>query len=268
MNHKIIKDISLFLLIVIILLWILPLILLLLLSIAQGWTWPQILPSAFSFKGWAYVFSSASGSIRAIFTSIEIALIVTIINLILSLQAGDALGRYDFYGKKLIEIILLTPIIFPPLVIMMGMHITFIKLNLTETKIGVIIAHIIPTLPYMIRALTISFKHLGTKWEEQAKVLGAGKIHTFFYITYPFLLPGIVAGSSLTILISLSQYIITLFIGGGQVITLSMVMFPFFNGGNESVGAAYSIIFAAIALSLMIIMDRILIKYYKRSKIS
>lgn len=249
------------------LLWVLPIIVSLLISFSPGLKWPEVIFNIINLRAWKYIFIDNTKTLKAILTSIEIAFIVTIINLVLAIPSADALGRYNFKGKKLVEIILFLPIIVPPIVIMMGLHKTFIKLGLTESYFGVILSHIIPTLPYMIRAINISFSNLGFKFEQQAKMLGASRFNRFRYIILPFILPGIVVGSSLTILISLSQYIVTLFIGGGQVVTLSVLMFPFINGGDESIGAAYSILFAIVALISLIISDYFLKIYYENKKI-
>lgn len=267
MINKIIDKISSFVLIGIITFTILPIILLLLLSFSAGWKWPEILPSNVSFRAWKYVLLSTSGSLKAIWTSLQIGFITTVINLVLSIPAGDALGRYKFRGKRIIEVILFMPIVVPPIVVMMGLHKTFIIFGLTESIMGVVLAHMIPTLPYMIRAVMISFDNLGFEWEEQGKMLGAGKINRFFHIILPFLLPGIIAGSSLTISISLSQYIITMLIGGGQIVTLPILMFPFINGGDQGIGAAYSILFTVIAVISLIVMDLFLKKYYEDRKV-
>jgi putative spermidine/putrescine transport system permease protein len=262
MYKRFFNAILLMVLLVIIFLGILPIISLFILSFSAGWKWPEIIPHSFSFRAWKYILSNRA-TIKAIGTSFQIALIVMIINLIIAVPAGDALGRYDFRGKNIIEMILLLPIIVPPIVVMMGMHRSFIILNLTESIFGTVLAHIIPTLPYMIRAMTISFRNLGFSWEEQAKMLGAGRINRFFYVNFYFLLPGIIAGSSLTILISLSQYIITILIGGGNIVTLPILMFPYINGGDQAIGAAYSILFALTALLSLWIMDSFLKKYYE-----
>ena len=246
---------------------ILPVFFLILLSFSKGWIWPHIIPNTNQLRAWTYVLSNTSGTMKALSTSVQIACCVVIVNIAIALPAGNAFGRYSFKGKAIYEAILLAPIVIPPVLVMMGMHKTFIKLGLTESITGVILAHMIPTLPYMIRSLTIAYKHLGFDWEEQAKVLGAGKLKRFLYVIFPFLLPGIIAGTSLTILISLSEYAATLLIGGGGVVTLSILMFPFVNGGDQSIGAAYSLLFAAVAILVLIILDLFLKHYYSEKKI-
>lgn len=245
---------------------ILPIVYLLLLSFSGGWSWPDILPSDFSLRTWKYVLGTGSGTWRSIAVSLHIAILVTVINTIIAIPAGDALGRYKFRYKDTIEVILMLPILVPPIVVLMGLHRTFITLGLTEKISGVVLAHMLPTLPYMIRATTVSFSRLGFEWEEQARTLGAGGIRRFTHVVFPFLLPGIIVGSALTILISMSQYVITLLIGGGQVITLTMRMFPYINGGDQGTGAAYSILFALVALILLVLMDVFLNRLYREKR--
>jgi len=215
-----------------------------------------------SNRAWEYVFSASSGTWEAIGNSLQIALIVTLINIMLALPAANALARFRFKGRRLVEGALFAPIIVPPFVAVMGMHMTFIKLGLTDTIIGVTLAHIVPTLPYVIRALIISYSTLGFQWEEQAAMLGAGRIQRFRHVVLPHLLPGVLAGAGLSLLVSLSQYLITLLVGGGRVMTLPLILFPFISGGDPAVGSAYTLVFAFVSAAALISMDIILKRYY------
>ncbi len=239
-----------------------PLIPLALSSFSAGWQWPEIIPHTFSLRAWRYVLSHESGTWGAVWTSLEIAVLVTLINLVLAIPAADALARWKFRGKLVVEAILFAPLVVPPFVAMMGMYITFIRLNLTESILGVILAHIIPTLPYMVRALIVSFSTLGFQWEDQARMLGAGRYGRLWYVVLPHILPGIVAGASLSILVSLSQYLITLLVGGGQIMTLPLLLFPFINGGDPVIGSAYTLLFAGMAGLALWGMDSLLKRYY------
>lgn len=265
--EKINRTIILSILGFIVTLSIFPLVLLILISFSLGWAWSSIIPTEFSLNGWKYVLFENPKTMEAIVTSFKIALSVAGINLILSIPAADALGRYDFKGKKMIESLILLPIIVPPIIFSMGIHKHFIILNLTDSLIGVIISHIIITLPYMIRAITISFAHLGFELEEQAKMLGAKRMYRLFHVVFPFILPGIVAGGSITILVSLSQYIITLLIGGGNIVTLPVLMYPYINGGDQSIGAVYSILFGIMAVISLLVIDSFLKRYYDGRKV-
>ncbi|QDP42213.1 ABC transporter permease subunit [Radiobacillus deserti] len=241
---------------------VIPFVPLLLSSFSHGWKWPEIIPHEWSVRAWKYVLTNHSQTWEAVWTSIEIAMVVVILNLFLALPAASVLGRYSFRGKWLVEGLLYAPIIIPPFVSVMGIYVTFIRYGLTDSNTGVIIAHIIPTLPYMIRALVISYQTLGLKWEQQGMMLGAGSLQRFLFIVIPHLLPGIIAGSSLSVLVSLNQYILTFLIGGGQVMTLPVVMLPFISGGDQAIGAAYSIIFILMSGITLFVMDYVLKTYY------
>lgn len=244
--------------------WVLPVIGLGLTAVSAGWSWPDLLPNNTSFNQWTYVLQDHPKTLPSIGTTVITAVFVLLLNLLLALPAGNALGRYALPGKGLINTLLSIPILLPPLSTAIGLHKTFIRLNLTNSYLGVVLALVIPTLPYMIRALTIGFESLGFGYEEQAKTLGANTLHRVRYIALPHLIPAIAAGSSLTILIAMSQYVSVLLIGGGLIQTMPVVMFPFLQSGNISLGSIFSVLFAGMALLMLLLLDYGLRWYYRK----
>ncbi|MDE4083532.1 ABC transporter permease subunit [Planococcus maritimus] len=259
------RFLSLFLFIGVFIFVIVPFVPLILTSLSFGWRWPDVVPQAWSLRAWEYVMNDGR-TWQAVGISLWIALIVTTINIILAVPAANAMMRYPVRGRWLFEAIIFAPIIIPPFISVMGIHLTFLRLGLTETVFGVVLAHIAPTLPYMFRAVMISYQTLSTDWEDQARMLGAGAMPRFFHVVLPHLLPGIVAGASLSVLISLSQYLITFIIGAGQVVTLPILLFPFISGGDPGIASAYSLLYAAIAILALIVMDAALKRYYQMNK--
>lgn len=246
---------------------VVPFVPLILTSLSFGWRWPDVVPQAWSLRAWEYVVNDGR-TWQAVGISLWIALIVTAINIVLAVPAANALMRYPVRGRWLFEAIIFAPIIIPPFISVMGIHLTFLRLGLTETVLGVVLAHIAPTLPYMFRAVMISYQTLSTDWEDQARMLGAGAMPRFFHVVLPHLLPGILAGASLSVLISLSQYLITFIIGAGQVVTLPILLFPFISGGDPGIASAYSLLYAVIAILALIVMDAALKRYYQMNKAS
>jgi len=242
----------------------LPIISLVVGAFTQQMPWPRLWPEYWSLRAWEYMISPTSDVGVAIWTSLSIAAAVTVINILLAVPVADALSRYSFAGKTWIEVLLYAPIIIPAFVSVMGIHITFLRLGLTDTSFGVMLAHIAPSLPYMIRALMISFGTLGFEWEEQGRMLGARRMQRFRHIVLPHILPGIVVGSGLSMLVSLSQYLITFLIGGGQVITIPILLFPFASGGDPNIAAAYTLVFAGLAAAALWGLDVLLNMYYRR----
>jgi len=181
----------------------------------------------------------------------------------ITIPAAKALALYKFKGKRLIELLIFAPVIVPTVTVAMGIHLQFIKLGLANTFLGVVLIHIIPCIPYGVRILKSVFEIIGEEMEEQAKVLGANGFQVFYHITFPMLLPGIISAGSMVFIVSFSQYFLTFLIGGGRIITFSMLMFPYIQSGDRMMGSVYSIVFILTTLIFLIILEKITKKFYK-----
>lgn len=236
---------------------VVPLIILAIWSVTKSWPWPYLVPQEFSLEGWRYFSDPVNEAWQALKTSFIIGIGVTIATLVVSIPAGKALGLYEFPGKELIKVLVLAPVIVPPLAVTMGIHINFIKYGLTDSILGVILVHLIPTVPYSIRILTNVFEALGKKLEEQARVLGAGSWKAFIHVTLPLIYPGIFSAGIMVFIVSFSQYFLTFLIGGGQIVTFPMVLFPLVKSGDRMLAAVYSIVFIVAGLIFVLAMEQL-----------
>ncbi len=237
---------------------IIPMIPQLVWAFSHRWLFPTIIPSEWSMRAWEYIANPNTKVLSSTFNSLVIALSVTFISILVGVPAGKALGMYSFRGKSIVEMIILSPSIIPGLAVTMGMQVIFIRLGLTDTILGVIIVHLIPTIPYMTISMSGVFANYDPAFEEQARSLGAGSIKTFFLITLPTVFPGIVTGSMFAFLISWGQYILTIIIGGGRVITLPLLLFSFAGSGDFALTSALSIIFLLPSIIILIITSKYL----------
>lgn len=241
-----------------------PLSILFIWSISSSWVFPKIIPNEFSIRGFEYILSGENISI--LIDSIFISIAVVISTMIISIPASKAIALYDFKGKKLFELLVLSPIIIPVISVAMGIQLAFIKMGLANTVLGVIIINVVPCIPYGIKMITDVYKIIGDKYELQANMLGANKIDTLRYITIPLILPGVIGASSMCFIISFSQYFLTLLIGGGSVITYPLIMFPYIQSGDRMIASIYSIVFILISLAVVALMENTLNKYYTNDK--
>lgn len=225
-------------------------------SFAFRWNFPNLLPSEWSARAWAYVASDSSRVFEGLWNSLKIAVLVTLMSILVGLPASRALGQHEFRGKSVVEWLLLMPIIVPALVATMGIYQIFIRLRLDGTLFGVALVHLIPAIPYFVLIMASVFANYGTALEDTARTLGANKIRVFRYVTFPAISSGLLVASMFTFLISWSQYVTTLLIGGGTFITLPLVLFPFLSGGNHAVAAAISLVFVAPAIVVLVITSR------------
>ncbi|MFN8486403.1 MAG: ABC transporter permease subunit [Caldilineaceae bacterium] len=227
-------------------------------SFAFNWFFPNLLPQKWGLRAWLYVFSPTSKVDEALLNSAELALVVVFLSIGIGLPAARALSLYEFRGKRIIEWLIMLPIIVPSLVVVMGIHILFIKYGLADTLAGVTLVHLIPALPYFILVMTGVFANYGIELEETARTLGANGWRTFWYITLPAIFPGLAVAALFTFLVSWSQYITTVLIGGGKIVTLPMVLFPFISAANHANAAAISVVFILPALAVLVFTARAL----------
>lgn len=217
-----------------------------------------MVPTELSMRAWSYVGSPLSQIGSAFMNSLIAACLVTIIAIFIGVPAGRALGMHDFKGKTLVEFTILAPTIIPGLAVIMGIHVFFIQINLVDSMVGVVIVHLLPTIPYMVMIMAGVFANYDPEYEEQSYSLGAGRVSTFIHVTLPNILPGIVTGGLFVFLISWSQYILTVMIGGGRVVTLPLLLFSFAAAGDNAVTAALCIVFVAPAIVILVATSRYL----------
>ncbi len=237
---------------------LLPFAPLLLWSFAFRWAFPDLLPAEWSLRPWRYIFAPESQVAEAFWNSLALGLTVTALATLIGVPAGRALGLHQFRGKRLVEFLVLAPVIVPGLAVAMGIHVVFIRYNLSDTFAGVVLVHLIPTTPYMTLVIASVFANYDTQFEQQARVLGAGPWRAFWLVTLPAILPGVAVGALFAFLISWSQYILTLMIGGGAVITLPLLLFSFAGSGDNGIAAALSLVFIAPGLLMLVLTSRYL----------
>jgi len=185
-----------------------------------------------------------------------VALAATLLSIVVSVPAGRALGLHQFRGKKLVQFLILAPTIVPSIAVVMGIHILFIRLRLTGTLLGVVLVHLIPTTPYVTMVMSSVFANYDPAYEEQARTLGASRWRIFWSITLPAIFPGLMVGGMFAFIISWEQYLMTLLIGSGQVVTLPVLLFSFANSGNTAVMAALSLVFVAPSILILFLTAR------------
>lgn len=235
---------------------VLPLVPLAIWSFARGWFFPDILPTVWTLNAWRFAISESSGVLASLWLTIWIALAATGLSVLVGVPAGRALGLHRFRGKELVELLILAPVIVPGIAVILGIHSVFINLGLTNTVTGVVLVHLIPTLPYMVLVMSGIFANFDPSFEAQARSLGAGPVQTFWYVTLPAILPGIIVGGLFAFLVSWSQYILTLMIGGGRVVTLPLLLFNFATSGRNDITGAIGMIYILPGVLILILTAR------------
>lgn len=238
---------------------LMPFTVLIIWSFSTRWFYPQLWPEQWGLRAWQYIFGTAGSQIIAgLIQSMLVALATAAISIVIGVPAGRALGLYDFKAKDTISVMLMLPVIVPPLCVAMGLQLWFIKLGLAETFIGVVLVHLTFCLPYSVFVMWGVFSNYDPDYENQARTLGANSWEIITRVMLPLTLPGIMVAGLFSFLLSWSQYLSTLIIGGGRITTLPILLFALMGSGDRPVAAAVSMVFVAPAFLALLFSARYL----------
>ncbi|WP_282558853.1 ABC transporter permease [Devosia litorisediminis] len=107
--------------------------------------------------------------------------------------------------------------------------------------------------------MTAVYQGVAPDYEEQARILGASPRHTLWQVTLPMLLPGVIAGSLFTFLVSTNLFLLTFLLGQGKIITLPTLLFSKLAGGALDPSAAGIALVAALpGIALLLVSERFL----------
>jgi spermidine/putrescine transport system permease protein len=178
----------------------------------------------FTLENWTDPFSDTALT-DAFVTSLQIAAFSTLIATIFGSMIAIALSRYRFRGSAVYNFLLVLPLTTPEIVL--GSSLATLFLGQSVVKFGfttIVIAHAMFQVSFV--ALTVRARIRGFDWtlEQAAQDLGASPMRTFWKITFPLILPGILAASLLAFALSLDDFIITFF-NSGSTLTFPLRIF-------------------------------------------
>ena len=235
----------------------LPFLPLVLWSLSERWFFPGLWPQQWGLRAWQHLLDAAGGQVASgLLQSTALAAATAAVSLAAGVPAGRALGLYAFRGKALLAVLVVLPLIVPPLSVAMGLHLWFIRLGLAETFAGVVLVHLTVCLPYTVFVMWGAFANYDPDFEAQARCLGASARAVAWRVTLPLVWPGIVVAGLFSFLLSWSQYLSTLIVGGGCVLTLPILLFALMGSGDRPVAAAVSLVFVAPALLVLLVSAR------------
>ena len=182
----------------------------------------------FTLDNWRHPFTNHNLT-DSFVESLRIAALSTTISTILGSMIAIALARYRFRGSSGLNLFLVLPLTTPEIVLGSSLLTLFLDADVTRGFSTVIIAHVMFQVSFV--ALTVRARVRGFDWtlEQAAQDLGASPMRTFWKITFPLILPGILAAALLSFALSIDDFIITLFNAG------SLSTFPLYVYGSFKV---------------------------------
>jgi putative spermidine/putrescine transport system permease protein len=215
----------------------------------------RIPPSFWSTRWYSALFAN-SQVLKAFWTSLSLAAIVTVLSIVIAVPAAWVMTRLRFAGRDLLFNLFTAPLLLPTIVLGLAILIVFASFGLLATMHGLVFAHLVVTLPYALRVLAVSLSTQDRACEEAARTLGAKPLTVFFRVTVPMLTPGIVAAAALCFLVSFDEVVITLFLTGPRISTLPVELYNYVYNQADPLVAAASALLILLTLGVIMIVER------------
>lgn len=160
-----------------------------------------------------------------------IAVTVTILSAVIGTLGAVGLTKFSFKGKKVVDSSLYIPIIIPEVVLAVAMLSVMSLINFPTGTMAIIIGHTTLTLPYMVITVKSRMAGFDKSIEEASMDLGANRVVTFFRVTLPMIMPGVMSGAFLAFTISLDDFIVSNFVAGPKSVTLPVKVYSMLKVG-------------------------------------
>ena len=195
--------------------------------------------------------------IKAVKNSLFVASITTIVSTFCGTLAALALGRHRFRGKGITQAILYLPIIIPEIVTAAALVTFFGAIHLRLSIWTVVLAHIAFSISYVAIVVSARLAGFDRSLEEASMDLGAGPIETFFRVTLPVIMPGVIAGALLVFTISIDDYVITSFVAGVGATTLPIQIYSMVKVGVTPEVNAVSTLLLLFTIVMIVVSQRL-----------
>lgn len=223
-------------------------------------------PEGLSLK-WYSKIAGASDLWRAFARSLYVAAVCTAIAIPVGTLAGIALAKYRTRFETPIQIYLLLPFTIPLIGSGIGLMLLFGEMRVLGQLWPVGIACAVINLPFMIWAVMASASGLEPDLELAAANCGAPPLSTFFHVTLPAVVPGIISGSLLMFILALNEFLVSLLLVDARIVTLPVQIYNSIRSIITPDLAAISVIFIASAVAAVILLDRLVgLEIFLKSK--
>ncbi|HEU5333452.1 MAG TPA: ABC transporter permease subunit [Actinocrinis sp.] len=220
------------------------------------------------FNGWlprGYTGSNYSGAWsefdlgQVMTVTFEVSFLVVGVSLALGVPAAYALARRDFPGKKAVMLLFVLPILVPPIAYGIPLATVLYKFHLAGSLTGVVLANLVPSIPFVVYTMTPFIEQVDPKLEAAARMCGAPTRSVLGRIIAPLLLPGMLAAGILVLVRTFGMFELTFLTSGPTSQTLVVSLFSaVFSAGIRSAQSidAMAVVYTGSMLVLLVIALR------------
>lgn len=222
---------------------------------------PSFPPPGYTLR-WFAKAAAQQSFVGGFVTSIEVAMIAATIGVAAGTLASLALTRYRFPGREVLNMLLLSPLIVPGIVIGTALFIFYIDIagifrwDPMRHLTGLVVAHTMLTIPWSIRLISANLVMQDPKIEEAARNLGADAWTTFRRVTLPVMRAGIVAATLFSFIVSFENLEVSLMVVAPGYTTFPIALLQYLEFNIDPTIAAASTVQILIIGVLLLVSDR------------
>jgi putative spermidine/putrescine transport system permease protein len=206
-------------------------------------------PSGWSLR-WYENYLSSPDWMSATWISVKAAVLTTVVATPLGVAAAYGLQVAAARVSRALYMIIMLPLLLPVIIMAIGMFFTYAKIDLLNTTVGLVAAHTVLAIPFVMVTVAAALKQYDMTQENAARSLGCNRLSAFFFVTLPQIKTSVYSGALLAFITSLDEVVIAIFISTGDRSTLTRRMFSSLRDQIEPTVAAISslLIVASILL--------------------
>lgn len=209
-------------------------------------------PTGWSLRWYESFFTNPQWT-GALVNSLLVGVLVAALATALGLLA--AMGLRSLVNRKLASALtvgLLAPMVVPGIVVAIGIYAVYLRAGLLGTLPGFVFAHTVLALPFTVVAITAGFANFDDRLELASQSLGASPVRTFFKVTLPNIVPGMVSGALFAFVTSFDEVMISLFIKSPYLETLPVLMYASVTRDTDPTLAAAATVILVLTTAIVI----------------
>jgi putative spermidine/putrescine transport system permease protein len=211
-------------------------------------------PGAYSLRHYQDFFTNPDWQ-AALWNSVRIAPVATLVAVVLGTLAAVGLSQSHVPFRGTIMAILISPMIVPLIISAAGMYFFYSRLGLQGSYWGVVLAHAVLGIPFVIITVTATLVGFDKSLVRAAANMGAGPVRTFFKVQMPLILPGVISGALFAFITSFDEVVVVLFVGSASQKTLPWQMFIGLREQISPTILAVATILVAISVALLTTLE-------------
>ena len=209
-------------------------------------------PPGFSLQWYKKLFGHGAW-LDALLTSVQIMLPTGIIGTALGTAAALGFARGRFPGASIVSGLLMAPVVVPVIITAAAMFGVFRGFGLYGTLTGLILAHTVLTIPYVVTTVLASLQMVDEQLENAALTLGATRWSAFWRVVFPLILPAVFSGFLFAMIISFDELVVSIFISSPTLRPVTVQMWSDIRGDVDPTISAIGSVLFLFSLAVLLI---------------